>query len=209
MSTRRTLGKPWSSGFDAGSGVREVGPWYHARVTALTFIALSAGVRIALGWRLCTMIKVGCPVLLDVCAPVLAKETMHVAREVMYPGNEKVIIVEGKTDRERLLQIVDEPVKILCTYGSLSYEKIEQVIVPLQDDDVYILVDADESGMKLRNQLKQELPNAKHLYTRKMYREVARTPIEYLAKVLADAHIAVIDSFELDDSGPRIRPGDV
>ena len=107
---------------------------------------------------------------------------------------EKVIIVEGKTDRERLLTVLNEPVRIVCTFGTLSYEKMEMFIQELQDEeDVYVLVDADASGMKLRSQLKRELPNAKHLYTRRMYREVARTPLEHLARVLADAH------FEVDD----------
>jgi toprim domain protein len=105
---------------------------------------------------------------------------------------DKVIIVEGKTDRERLLTVLDEPVRIVCTFGTLSYEKMETFIQELQDeDDVYVLVDADASGMKLRSQLKRELPNAKHLYTRRMYREVARTPLEHLARVLADAHFEV------------------
>jgi len=105
---------------------------------------------------------------------------------------QKVIIVEGKTDRERLLQILAEPVEIICTYGTLSADKIEELILPLHDeDDVYILVDADHAGNKLRSQLKRELPNARHLYTRKMYREVARTPIEYLADLLMKAHFVV------------------
>jgi len=105
---------------------------------------------------------------------------------------QKVIIVEGKTDRERLLKILAEPVEIICTYGTLSEDKLEELILPLHDeDDVYILVDADHAGNKLRNQLKRELPNARHLYTRKMYREVARTPVEYLADMLDKAHFEV------------------
>jgi len=105
--------------------------------------------------------------------------------------NQKVLIVEGKTDAQRIRSILLEDIEIVCTRGTLSYNQIEQDIVPLQNDDVYILTDADEPGMKLRNQLKQELPNARHLYTRKMYREVARTPQEYLAKILHDAHFAI------------------
>ena len=104
----------------------------------------------------------------------------------------KVIIVEGKTDRERLLRVLVEQVEIICTYGTMSEEKLEELIWPLQDeDDVYILVDADEAGNKLRSQLKRELPNARHLYTRKMYREVASTPIEYLAEELKKHHFEI------------------
>ncbi|MCY0887285.1 MAG: toprim domain-containing protein [Alicyclobacillaceae bacterium] len=109
------------------------------------------------------------------------------------PVGEKVIIVEGKTDCQRIQQLLRERVRILCTRGTLSYEKLEEEIVPLQQEDVYILVDADAPGDKLRQQLRRELPNARHLYTRRMYREVARTPLEYLLKILAEAHFAVAE----------------
>lgn len=107
----------------------------------------------------------------------------------------KIIIVEGKTDKRRLEQILLEPVHILCTFGTLSDEKIEQFIESVEEDDVYILVDADKPGNEIRQQLKRELPNAKHLYTRRMYREVATTPISYLAKILHDAHFVIDESF--------------
>lgn len=103
----------------------------------------------------------------------------------------KVIIVEGKTDRERLLKILSEPVEIIVTHGTLSVEKVEEWIIPYEHEEVYILVDADHAGNKLRKQLKQLLPNAHHLYTRRIYREIASTPIEYLLKVMMDAHFEV------------------
>ncbi|GIM45204.1 toprim domain protein [Collibacillus ludicampi] len=108
-----------------------------------------------------------------------------------YVQPRKFIIVEGRKDKERLLQILDEPVEIICTYGTLSEEKIERLIIPLQYEEVYILVDADDAGNKLRTQLKRELPHAKHLYTRKMYRQVQSTPLEYLAEVLMNAHFEI------------------
>lgn len=103
----------------------------------------------------------------------------------------KVIIVEGKKDKEKLLEILDEQVEIICTNGTLSEEKIEEWLLPLQDEEVYVLVDADDAGNKLRNQIKRELPNARHLYTRRMYGEVQDTPLEYLAEVLEREHFAV------------------
>ncbi|MDA8443433.1 MAG: toprim domain-containing protein [Peptococcaceae bacterium] len=103
----------------------------------------------------------------------------------------KVIIVEGKTDREHVLRVLAEPVEIVCTFGTLSDSKIEQLIVPLQMREVFILVDADRAGNKLRRQLREELPNAKHLYTRMMYRGVASTPLDFLAKILSEAHFVI------------------
>ncbi len=97
---------------------------------------------------------------------------------------DKVLIVEGTSDRKRVKQVLDERVNVICTYGTLSEEKLEQLILPIEDEDVYILVDADESGEKLRKQLLRELPNATHLYTEKVYGQVETTPLDYLAQVL-------------------------
>ncbi|MBX6352615.1 MAG: hypothetical protein IRZ10_04705 [Thermoflavifilum sp.] len=118
----------------------------------------------------------------------------------------KVIIVEGKTDRDRLLKVLAEPVRILCTQGTLRYDTLEDWAAELQDDDVYILVDADDSGNRLRAALRRELPRARHLYTRRMYREVATTPLDVLAKVLWDAHFEVDEHWLLpvrDEGDPR------
>lgn len=112
----------------------------------------------------------------------------------------KVIIVEGKTDKARILRVLREDVEVVCTKGTLSYEQVENEIVPLQQEDVYILVDADSAGNRLRRQLKQELPNAKDLYTRKSFCEVARTPVEYLAKIFSDAHFHIDDALFLNSA---------
>jgi toprim domain protein len=111
------------------------------------------------------------------------------------PFGQKIIIVEGVTDKERIRQVLREKVYVYCTHGTLSYDTIEEDIVPLQNEDVYILVDADAPGNKLRNQLRQELPNAKHLYTRKMYREVACTPTPHLVKIFHEAHFEVDERY--------------
>lgn len=109
----------------------------------------------------------------------------------MQSTSRKVIIVEGKTDKARILRVIREDVEIICTKGTLSYEQVEDEIVPLERDEVYILVDADSAGNRLRRQIKRELPNAKDLYTRKSYKEVARTPLDHLAKILSDAHFTI------------------
>ncbi|EIT87147.1 TOPRIM domain-containing protein [Fictibacillus macauensis ZFHKF-1] len=104
---------------------------------------------------------------------------------------DKVIIVEGKSDKEKLISILKEPVDIICTNGTLGFSKLEELAIEIEDRDVYILVDADEAGAKLRKMLQRELPNAEHLYTHKMYREVAKTPLMYLANILLGARFLV------------------
>lgn len=103
----------------------------------------------------------------------------------------KIMIVEGKTDKERLALLLDEPVEIICSYGTLSSEKLEEWLGEFSNDEVYILTDADEPGDKLRRQIHREFPNAIHLYTHRMYREVACTPVEVLVNILERAHFAV------------------
>ena len=103
----------------------------------------------------------------------------------------RVIIVEGITDKRRLQQLLDEPVEIVCTYGTLGLDKLEQLIFEYSDDEVCVLLDADHAGDKARRLFKQEFPNVRHLYTHRMYREVATTPLTVLVQILEGAHFAV------------------
>ena len=107
-------------------------------------------------------------------------------------ATDRVIIVEGKTDRERLQKVLAEPVAIYCTYGSYSTEKAERLTELTQAaEEVFLFMDEDESGKKLRRQMAEEIPHALHLYTQKTYGEVARTPLEVLAEILEQAGFAV------------------
>ena len=112
-------------------------------------------------------------------------------QKVMVVQLARVIIVEGKTDKQRLLDVLDEPVEIACTYGTLGLERLEQLINQFRYDEVCVLLDADDAGDKARRLFKQEFPNVRHLYTHRMYREVATTPLEVLAQILEGAHFAV------------------
>ena len=105
-----------------------------------------------------------------------------------------VIIVEGKTDKEQLLRVLAEPVTIYCTYGSYSQEKGEQLLAQAESaDEVYLFTEEDDSGKKLRASLSDDFPHAVHLYTPKMYREVASTPLPVLAEILERAGFAVVN----------------
>jgi toprim domain protein len=109
--------------------------------------------------------------------------------------NYKVIIVEGSSDKRKVQSILNEPVEIICTNGTISLARLDELIESLFHKDVYILVDADDSGEKLRKQFKREFPEASHLYIDKMYREVATAPEKHLATVLLGANIDVHAEF--------------
>ncbi|MFB9757086.1 MULTISPECIES: toprim domain-containing protein [Bacillaceae] len=108
---------------------------------------------------------------------------------------EKVIIVEGRSDKKKIANLIKEPVEIVCTNGTISSSKMDEFVDKLYDKEVYILVDADEAGEKLRRQFKREFPHAEHLYIDRTYREVATAPVQHLASVLLGADIDVYAEF--------------
>lgn len=108
---------------------------------------------------------------------------------------DKVIIVEGTSDKRKVKGIIREPIEIICTNGTIGINRLEELIDSLFDKEVYILVDADEAGEKLRKQFKREFPEAEHLYIDKSYREVATAPVHHLATVLVQANIDIFTEF--------------
>lgn len=110
---------------------------------------------------------------------------------VMNAEIEKVIIVEGKTDKQKLKEVISEPVTIICTNGTISTSKLDQLVDDLLGKDVYILADSDDAGDKLRKQFRKEFPEALHLFVDRTYREVAASPSAHIASILLAANIDV------------------
>ncbi|MFX3625719.1 MAG: toprim domain-containing protein [Ectobacillus sp.] len=108
---------------------------------------------------------------------------------------EKVIIVEGKSDKKKIQTLIKEPVEIVCTNGTISLAKLDELIEQFFDKDVYILVDSDAAGDRLRKQFKREFPQAEHLYIDRAYREVATAPVQHLATVLLGADIDIYTEY--------------
>ncbi|MFC4713931.1 hypothetical protein [Planococcus dechangensis] len=106
---------------------------------------------------------------------------------------EKVIVVEGISDKTRIAPLIAEPVTILCTNGTVSATRLEEMLLPFEGQDIIILVDADSSGDKLRKLIKREFPEARHFYIDKSYKEVAATPIGKLIDVLNAADVRVFN----------------
>ncbi|WP_156288496.1 toprim domain-containing protein [Oceanobacillus salinisoli] len=115
--------------------------------------------------------------------------------------SEKVIIVEGLTDKRQIEKVINDDVTIVCTNGTLGVERLDEMLETyrLDDRDVFILVDEDHSGMKLRKQLARELPHADHIYVSSEYREVATTPEHVLATTLVSKHFSVNPLFLVKD----------
>ena len=107
---------------------------------------------------------------------------------------QKIIIVEGVTDKHQIQPILNEEVIILCTHGTFSIERFDYLLdeYQLDDHDVYIFVDEDKSGEELRAELKRELPHASHIYTDPNFKEVATTRKDILAKILLKYHFEIV-----------------
>ncbi|MEI3605504.1 topoisomerase [Pseudogracilibacillus sp. SE30717A] len=112
--------------------------------------------------------------------------------------DKKVIIVEGLSDKLHVQKIIREEIDIICTHGTFGVEKFDEMLYEYDLDyrDVYIFVDADESGIKLRRQLTVELPNAIQMYIPEEYQQVELTPENIIANELVK-HNFQIDPFYL------------
>ncbi len=97
----------------------------------------------------------------------------------------KVIIVEGKSDKKRVQQVIAEPVNIICTHGTMSIDKLDDMIESLYDKQVFVLADSDDEGDRIRNWFKRYLSESEHIFIDKTYCQVANCPKQYLAHVLS------------------------
>lgn len=111
---------------------------------------------------------------------------------------DKVIIVEGGQDKKRLARILADPVDIICTNGTISAYRLEELLAPYEQQEMYVFFDADESGDKIRALFKREFPNAIHLYTEKVCKEVETTPYEVLATIVLAAGFEVLPQYVKD-----------
>ncbi|ANS75658.1 DNA primase [Paenibacillus yonginensis] len=100
---------------------------------------------------------------------------------------EITIIVEGKNDRSKLRRLLSDEINILCTFGSMSSLKLEQLRKQAKDDEIYLFMDNDSSGKKIRAILRDAFPDAEQIYTRRGYAGVEGTPDEYIIAQLEKA----------------------
>lgn len=105
----------------------------------------------------------------------------------------QVIVVEGKSDKKRVKQVIDQPIDIICTNGTMGVGKLDEMIESLYDKQVFILVDSDREGEKIRKWFKRYLSESRHIRIDKQYCEVARCPKPYLSRVLSKHGFAVKD----------------
>lgn len=109
----------------------------------------------------------------------------------------RVLIVEGASDRKRLQKVLAEQVEIICTNGTVSPYRIEEMLMPYEDCELFVFFDADESGEKIRTLFKRAYPEAIHLYTERVYKQVETTPYRVLASILLAENFEIHPEFLL------------
>ena len=90
----------------------------------------------------------------------------------------------GKSDKKRVKQVIDQPIEIICTNGTMGVDKLDAMIESLYGKQVHILVDSDNEGEKIRKWFKRYLSESHHIRIDKQYCEVAKCPKPYLSRVL-------------------------
>lgn len=73
-------------------------------------------------------------------------------------------------------QVIAEPVNIICTHGTMSIDKLDDMIESLYDKQVFVLADSDDEGDRIRNWFKRYLSESEHIFIDKTYCQVANCP---------------------------------
>ncbi|MFD2117734.1 toprim domain-containing protein [Paenibacillus yanchengensis] len=109
---------------------------------------------------------------------------------------DNVIIVEGKNDRSKLRKLLHTDIDILCTYGTPGEDQLALLRKQAANKHVYIFTDNDASGKRIRGMLRDLFPDAVHLYTRRGYPGVEKTPLDYLVIQLEKAELNEYINYE-------------
>ena len=73
----------------------------------------------------------------------------------------KVIIVEGKSDKTSAASHCRT--SIICTHGTMSIDKIDDMIESLYGKQVFVLADSDDEGDRIRKWFKRYLSESEHI----------------------------------------------
>lgn len=99
------------------------------------------------------------------------------------------IVVEGRSDKLQIQQVLAEDAIILCTNGTMGEDRLLELLTPYEDLRIYTIFDADLPGRKMRKLMKRIYSEAVQLEIPYQYKEVAKTPIAILGAILKKANI--------------------
>ncbi len=116
-----------------------------------------------------------------------------------------VIVVEGKTDISKLEKITNAI--LISTNGScVSRETLDYIKELSKERKIIILTDPDYPGIRIRNIINQEIPNAYNAFVPREKASngkklgVAETPFEEIIKALENAQVFSLEKEEYNYS---------
>lgn len=112
-----------------------------------------------------------------------------------------VIVVEGKTDIAKLEKITNA-ILISTNGSSVPRETLEYIKELSKERKIIVLTDPDYPGLRIRNIINQEIPNAYNAFVSRDKASngkklgVAETPIEEITRALENAQVFSLEKEE-------------
>lgn len=112
-----------------------------------------------------------------------------------------VIVVEGKTDIAKLEKITNA-ILISTNGSSVPRETLEYIKELSKERKIIVLTDPDYPGLRIRNIINQEIPNAYNAFVSRDKASngkklgVAETPIEEIVRALENARVFSLEKEE-------------
>lgn len=84
-------------------------------------------------------------------------------------GNKKIkikeiIIVEGRDDVTAVKRVVDSHIIALNGFSGMNKKTIEKLVELSKENELVLLTDPDFAGKKIRDKIKEKIPNIKHAF---------------------------------------------
>ncbi|RRD38976.1 ribonuclease M5 [Leptotrichia sp. OH3620_COT-345] len=76
----------------------------------------------------------------------------------------EIIVVEGRDDITALKRVVDGHIIALNGFSGITKKSVTRLFQLSKYNDIILLTDPDHAGKKIRNVLKEKIPNIKHVF---------------------------------------------
>lgn len=101
----------------------------------------------------------------------------------------KMILVEGRSDKQKIAPLINDEIVILCTNGTISEVDLIDLLAPYEHYEMVTMFDADRNGEKLRKLMTRTFSEAQHLLIPSQFKEVAETPTQVLLELFKAANL--------------------
>ena len=76
----------------------------------------------------------------------------------------EIIIVEGRDDVTAVKRVIDSHIISLNGFSGMNKKTIEKLVELSKENELVLLTDPDFAGKKIRDKIKEKIPNIKHAF---------------------------------------------